>query len=136
MKSFIKIHKQDNVLLALRDIQKGERLHADGVSIEVKDDIKEYHKIALQSIKENDSIVKYGFPIGHASQDISMESIFMSIIRKQTCLISNYTAIHRDLMKIRILMRTGRLKVLEEKTEMRVYGMNCGLSQLSAVSME
>lgn len=40
LKSFIKIHKQDNVLLALRDIQKGERPHADGVSIEVKDDIK------------------------------------------------------------------------------------------------
>ncbi|MFP4957373.1 altronate dehydratase family protein [Bacillus subtilis] len=72
MKSFIKIHKQDNVLLALRDIQKGERLHADGVSIEVKDDIKRGHKIALQSIKENDSIIKYGSPIGHASQDISI----------------------------------------------------------------
>lgn len=72
MKSFIKIHKQDNVLLALRDIQKGERLHTGGVSIEVKDDIKRGHKIALQSIKENDSIIKYGFPIGHASQDISI----------------------------------------------------------------
>ncbi|WP_459198697.1 UxaA family hydrolase [Bacillus subtilis] len=72
MKSFIKIHKQDNVLLALRDIQKGERLHADSVSIEVKDDIKRGHKIALKPIKKNDSIIKYGFPIGHASQDISI----------------------------------------------------------------
>lgn len=136
MKSFIKIHKQDNVLLALRDIQKGERLHADGVSIEVKNDIKRGHKIALQSIKENDSIIKYGFQSVMHHKISRSESIFMSIIRKQTCLISNHTAIHRDLMKIRILMRTGRLKVLEEKTEMRVYGMNCGLSQLSAVSME
>ncbi|CAN2253095.1 altronate dehydratase [Bacillus subtilis] len=72
MKSFIKIHIQDNVLLALRDIQKGERLNADGVSIEVKDDIKRGHKIALQPIKENDSIIKYGFSIGHASQHISI----------------------------------------------------------------
>ncbi|MED0585952.1 altronate dehydratase family protein [Bacillus subtilis] len=72
MKSFIKIHKQDNVLLALRDIQKGERLHADGVSIEVKDEIKRGHKIALQPIKENDSIIKYGFPIGRATKDISI----------------------------------------------------------------
>ncbi|MEC1406124.1 UxaA family hydrolase [Bacillus halotolerans] len=70
MKSFIKIHRQDNVLLALRDIQKGERLNADGISIEVKDDMKRGHKIALQHIKENDSIIKYGFPIGHALKDI------------------------------------------------------------------
>ncbi|MCI4139288.1 UxaA family hydrolase, partial [Bacillus vallismortis] len=60
MNSFIKIHKQDNVLLALRDIGKGERLNADGVSIEVKVDIKRGHKIALQPINENDSIIKYG----------------------------------------------------------------------------
>ncbi|MCY7784793.1 MULTISPECIES: altronate dehydratase family protein [unclassified Bacillus (in: firmicutes)] len=72
MKSCIKIHKQDNVLLALRDIQKGERLNADGVSIEVRDNIKRGHKIALQPIKENDSIIKYGFPIGRATQDISI----------------------------------------------------------------
>ncbi|MDL5611590.1 UxaA family hydrolase [Bacillus halotolerans] len=70
MKSFIKIHRQDNVLLALRDIQKGERLNADGISIEVKDDMKRGHKIALQHIKENGSIIKYGFPIGHALKDI------------------------------------------------------------------
>lgn len=70
VKSFIKIHRQDNVLLALRDIQKGERLNVDGISIEVKDDMKRGHKIALQHIKENDSIIKYGFPIGHALKDI------------------------------------------------------------------
>ncbi|KUP31001.1 altronate hydrolase [Bacillus halotolerans] len=70
MKSFIKIHRQDNVLLALRDIRKGELLNADGISIEVKDDMKRGHKIALQHIKENDSIIKYGFPIGHALKDI------------------------------------------------------------------
>ncbi|MBL4964574.1 UxaA family hydrolase [Bacillus halotolerans] len=70
MKSFIKIHRQDNVLLALRDIQKGERLNVDGTSIEVKDNMKRGHKIALQHIKENDSIIKYGFPIGHALKDI------------------------------------------------------------------
>lgn len=37
MKEVIKIHKNDNVLLAMRHFNKGERLHTDGLTIEVKD---------------------------------------------------------------------------------------------------
>ncbi len=131
MKSFIKIHIQDNVLLASRDIQKGEPLNADGVSIEVKDDIKRGHKIALRLSKKTIASSNTGFQSGMRHKISRSESIFMSIIRKQICLISKHTAILRDLMRIRIQMRTGRLKDLEERTEMPVYEMSCGLCQLS-----
>lgn len=135
MKSCIKIHKQDNVLLALRDIEKGERLNADGMSIEVKDDIKEATRLRFSLSKKTTASSNTGFQSGMHHKIYRSESIFMSIIQKQTCLISKHTAIHRDLMKTRTQMRTRRLKDLEGKTEMPVYAMNCGLCQLSAVSM-
>ncbi|MCX2734837.1 MULTISPECIES: UxaA family hydrolase [unclassified Bacillus (in: firmicutes)] len=71
MKEVIKIHKNDNVLLAMRHFNKGERLHTDGLTIEVKDPVKRGHKIALQTIEENGSIIKYGFSIGRATRRIS-----------------------------------------------------------------
>ncbi|MBT2573739.1 altronate dehydratase [Bacillus sp. ISL-51] len=72
MKEIMKIHPNDNVLLALRDIKKGEMLHMDGLVIEAKDDMKRGHKIALETIEENSGIIKYGFPIGHATRRISI----------------------------------------------------------------
>ncbi|MED1124160.1 altronate dehydratase family protein [Bacillus atrophaeus] len=71
MKAYVQIHKNDNVLLALRDMKKGEQLQTDGQTVELKDHIKKGHKIALIDIKENSSIIKYGFPIGRATKDIS-----------------------------------------------------------------
>ncbi|HBT65487.1 MAG TPA: altronate hydrolase, partial [Ruminococcaceae bacterium] len=36
----------------------------------VEVDLKTGHKIALQEIKKGENVIKYGFPIGHATQDI------------------------------------------------------------------
>ncbi|WP_437132618.1 UxaA family hydrolase [Bacillus atrophaeus] len=52
-------------------MKKGEQLQTDGQTVELKDHIKKGHKIALIDIKENSSIIKYGFPIGRATKDIS-----------------------------------------------------------------
>lgn len=64
--SVLKISNNDNVAVALSDLKKGEK-HLDIVLI---DDIARGHKFALSDIKIATNIIKYGFPIGHATKDI------------------------------------------------------------------
>lgn len=66
MKDYIIINPIDNVAVCLRPFLKGEVI--EGVTL--KDDIPQAHKVALMEIKENENIIKYGNPIGHATQDI------------------------------------------------------------------
>ena len=68
--NYIKINKIDNVVVALTDLKKGEELDLDGKKIVLIDDIMKGHKIAIKDIKENEEIIKYGLPIGHAICDI------------------------------------------------------------------
>lgn len=72
MKAYIKINGKDNVLVALKDIEKGTVLTLDNnKEIKLKEGIKRGHKIALSNIKKKDDVIKYGYPIGHATSDIS-----------------------------------------------------------------
>jgi altronate hydrolase len=66
----LKIHENDNVAVAIEDIKKGETLNAGSSSITALENIDRGHKIALKDIKKDENVVKYGFPIGHATCDI------------------------------------------------------------------
>ena len=70
MADFIKINPVDNVVIALKDFSAGDKLVVDGQELEIKNDIPKGHKIALTAIAENEDIIKYGAPIGHATQAI------------------------------------------------------------------
>lgn len=68
MKKIIKINPADNVAVAV----SGEIIPGtifEGVS--ATEPIPQGHKIALRSIKEGEAVIKYGFPIGHATRDIA-----------------------------------------------------------------
>ncbi|MFE0779211.1 UxaA family hydrolase, partial [Serratia bockelmannii] len=66
MQSTIKIHEQDNVAVALRDLAAGEMLELDGERIQLAQPVARGHKFALGPIAEGEDIIKYGQPIGHA----------------------------------------------------------------------
>ena len=70
MKTYIKIHGEDNVFVLLKDFKAGEVIEMDGINVEIKQDIPKGHKVALRRIKKNDAVVKYGLPIGYSLQDI------------------------------------------------------------------
>ena len=72
MMNFIKINNKDNVVVALKDFNKGETIKTDEKEITLKDDIKRGHKIAIEDIKENCDAIKYGYPIGYATKDINI----------------------------------------------------------------
>lgn len=67
MKRFLKINDADNVAVVLADgVKAGETF--EGVRLLA--DVPRGHKFALTSIAEGDKIIKYGYPIGHATTDI------------------------------------------------------------------
>lgn len=62
----LKIHPADNVAVALEPLKKGEQYQ--GVTL--LEDIPQGHKFAIGGIPAGASVIKYGHPIGHASEDI------------------------------------------------------------------
>lgn len=68
MVKFIKINNEDNVAVALSDIEAHEdNIIIDGNAIDLPQAIKQGHKFALKDIEPNENIIKYGLPIGHAT---------------------------------------------------------------------
>ncbi|MDR0646361.1 MAG: altronate dehydratase family protein [Elusimicrobiota bacterium] len=63
---FVIINSADNVAVALSDLSAGETV--DGFVL--LDKIPFGHKFSIKEIKNGENIIKYGYPIGHATQDI------------------------------------------------------------------
>ena len=66
----IKINPLDNVVVALHPIAKGEVIDTGDKKVTALEDIPQGHKMSIAPIKENENIIKYGFPIGHALKDV------------------------------------------------------------------
>ena len=67
MNSFIRIHPADNVAVALSPVAAGTVF--EGVT--AQEEIPQGHKMALRAIPAGQNVVKYGFAIGHATEDIA-----------------------------------------------------------------
>ncbi len=70
MNRYIRIHPKDNVVVALMEIKAGEVFFIEDSNLVVQEDIPVGHKMALVDIAEDENIIKYGFPIGHACRKI------------------------------------------------------------------
>lgn len=70
----IQISERDNAAVALTPIQKGESVTAGDVIVMALEEIPQGHKLALRAIQKDENIVKYGFPIGHATERIEAGS--------------------------------------------------------------
>ncbi len=68
--SFIKINPADSVVVCLRPMAKGETIEIDGRTVTVNQDTPAGHKVLLEDAAEGTDIIKYGYPIGHARQDL------------------------------------------------------------------
>ncbi|MBQ7934570.1 MAG: UxaA family hydrolase, partial [Lachnospiraceae bacterium] len=70
MQKFLKINEQDNCVVALQPLQAGEVLEVSGMQVTVAQDIPAGHKVALGPITRGQQVIKYGYPIGNATEDI------------------------------------------------------------------
>lgn len=72
---WIAIQPQDDVIIALRNYAKGEQITLpDGVSFNLLDDVPKGHKIAVHTLAPGDDVMKYGFSIGIAKEQIRQGS--------------------------------------------------------------
>lgn len=69
-KKWIKINPEDSVAVALEPLKKGTEAILDDQTVILTEDIPQGHKFALQDIEKGKPVIKYGQPIGTASQDI------------------------------------------------------------------
>lgn len=67
---FIKINKADTVVVCLKNYTKGETINVDGTIVTVAQDTPVGHKILLKDTPAGVDIIKYGYPIGHAKEDL------------------------------------------------------------------
>ena len=72
MQDVIKINLEDNVAVALRPIAKGETLDIAGTPVTTLEEIPQGHKVAVKPIKSGESVIKYGFRIGIAKEDVAV----------------------------------------------------------------
>ena len=70
MKTFIKIYPNDLVAVALAPLPAGATIQLAGSSVTLLEDIPQGHKFALVYIPKGEQIIKYGAPIGTATEDI------------------------------------------------------------------
>ena len=75
MKKQIQINPADNVVVAVDTLSAGDHITVGTTTVTVREEIPAGHKVALQDFKTGESIIKYGFPIGHARKDISSGSL-------------------------------------------------------------
>ena len=68
--TYLKINPADSVVVCLQPKKKGEIIEVDGLSIILNQDTPAGHKVLIKDVKEGEDIIKYGYPIGHARQDM------------------------------------------------------------------
>ena len=66
----LKIHPEDNVLVALTDLSVGETVEYEGEEIKLVHDIPAKHKFAQRTLAPNQSITMYGSLVGKAVSEI------------------------------------------------------------------
>lgn len=68
----LKIHQDDNVLVALQDLNAGEQITYEGVTYVLKEDIPAKHKFFLHDLQPGDEVMMYGTLVGKAQAPVSI----------------------------------------------------------------
>lgn len=68
--SVLRLNPRDNVAVARVALSPGQRVHVDGLGVEVRDPVPAGHKLALATIEEGGVVRRYGEVIGRAARRI------------------------------------------------------------------
>ncbi|MBS1918814.1 MAG: altronate dehydratase [Bacteroidetes bacterium] len=70
MQRVLKVHPKDNVLVALRNLAKGEKIAYNGEEYILQDAIPAKHKFFTHELKTGDKVIMYGVLVGKAQHAI------------------------------------------------------------------
>ena len=68
--TFLQIHPEDNVLVALQDLSAGSLIRLNGNSFPLQEHISAKHKFTIHPLSPGDNIYMYGVLVGKADQHI------------------------------------------------------------------
>ena len=71
----LKIHPDDNVIVALVDLFKGDKMINETYSFVLISDVKAKHKFSTQNLKIGDEIYMYGVIVGKAKKAIAIGEV-------------------------------------------------------------
>ena len=71
----LRLHPEDNVLIALRDLHSGEQITLGSDSLALTTDVPSKHKFATQDLAAADNVVMYGTLVGKATHPIRKGSV-------------------------------------------------------------
>lgn len=69
--SVVHLHPQDNIFIAARNLAAGERVSANGTTVELAEAIRMGHKVAIVPIRKDERVFKYGQTIGFTTADVA-----------------------------------------------------------------
>jgi altronate hydrolase len=70
-KTVLQLDSRDNVLIALRDLRKGDQITFSGRSLVLTSDVAAKHKFATESLAVGDAVIMYGVLVGKARESIA-----------------------------------------------------------------
>ena len=68
--TYLKINPADSVVVCLQPKKKGDIIEIDGQQVVVNQDTPAGHKVLIKDAPKGTDIIKYGYPIGHAKEDL------------------------------------------------------------------
>lgn len=67
--SLLRLHPDDEIVVATRDLGPGPHLVSDGDVIEVGESVRLGHKVSARALRAGERVHRYGVPIGSMSAD-------------------------------------------------------------------
>lgn len=71
----LKVHPDDNVIVALSDLKKGDAINYNNEQITLLDDVKAKHKFSAEDIPQGGKIIMYGVLVGTAQTSLPTGSL-------------------------------------------------------------
>jgi len=69
-KIVLKVHPNDNVIVALRDLEKGEMIEFEGSQYEMQEKVQAKHKFYTEDLSKGSEVIMYGVLVGKVQYDV------------------------------------------------------------------
>lgn len=124
----VKVHPNDNVAVATQPLVPGTVINTENLTVE--EAVPAGHKVALTSVDKGQVIIKYGFEIGEATENIRQGEHVHSHNLKTKLNGTETYSYHPVAASQGPQLPRQQFLVIAEKTEKSAFEMKSGLSIL------
>src|SRR3982750_1187808 len=91
---YLKIHADDNVLVALKDLSSGSTIYLDSDQLLLLQDVSAKHKFFTTDLNEGDDVIMYGTLVGKAQCFIPKGTLMTTANTKHAAGAYSYRGLH------------------------------------------